>query len=659
MLMSKYVYRALMINMNNKSHKVKEFEAPEILGPIDLGIKLHMNVYESWKYDVFSDKNVVVIGKGPFTGGKLIGTHRLIIVFRSPLTKALHVSALGGAAYKFMGIGVDALVIEGKSGNPTIILVKGDENGNINVMFKELSIKELLNIYEGYRNKKGTYALTLYLLNEYWSFIKENNARALVVGPAALNTVFGAIFSIDFDINKKTLALGSEDSAARGGGGSVLFKAHNVVAVVAGGKFKPSKINPRINDLSLINEISKRVLGKSYVDAIVSATVKYRFDKKMGTGGTFGVNYPHYKDLVPVFGFNMIYLSKYMRMRIHDMIITHFWRPFNEEVFMKTKSWYTCGEPCVAACKKVWRGKKVDYEPFNGLGPMIGVFDLELVRELVDLVDELGLDAIETGHIVSWIFDAIERGLLKPEDVGLSSKPYFNPLEFRQHYSKHNATLAMDIIKGLVGKKSSVLRIIAEKGIRVAAKELDKMFSDRVRVRGVRFEDLVVYVPLGNEGYMTPNYYWTPGMIAPLFMLGRYWTNYTPTFMEPEDFAASSLLRAIKEYEIDNAGICRFHRRWAEKVLRSLYKELLGVDVDLDNHAKIYYKKIAEYAIKAKAVPEPWEGSKTMDLISSIASELSVKEWMERFSSEFSKSIAEWWRRFYMKICKELGIKCE
>ena len=659
MLMSKYSYKALIVNVSDKTYEIRKFEPPDILGPIDLGVKLHTDVYESWKYDVFSDKNVVVIGKGPFTGGKLIGTHRMIVVFRSPLTKTLHVSALGGVAYKFMGTGIDALVVEGKSKNPTMIFIEGSENGDVGIRFEELSMKELLDIYEGYKGRRGTYALTLYLLDKNFLFIKENDARALVVGPAALSTIFGAIFSIDFDVNKRSLVLGAEDSAARGGGGSVLFKAHNVIAITAGGKFRPAKTNPKINDLNLINKISKKITGKSYVEAVVSATVKYRFDEKMKTGGTFGVNYPHYKDLIPVFGFNMIYLSKYMRMRIHEMIISYFWKPFNDEVFIKTKSWYTCGEPCVAACKKVWRGKKVDYEPFNGLGPMIGVFDLALTRRLVDLVDELGLDAIEVGHVISWIFDAIERGLLKPEDVDLDSKPYFNPLEFRQQYSKHNADLAAKIIEGLVGKKNTILRLIAEKGVRAAAKELNKMFSDRVRVRGVRFEDLVVYIPFGDDGYMTPNYYWTPGMIAPLFILGRYWTNYTPTFMEPEDFAASSLLRAIKEYEIDNAGICRFHRRWAEKILQSLYSELLGINIDLDNHAKTYYKRIAEYSVKANALPRPWEGSKTMDLISSIASELSVKEWMEKFSSEFSKSINEWWRRFYMKVCTELSIKCK
>ncbi|RLG88540.1 MAG: hypothetical protein DRO18_01225 [Thermoprotei archaeon] len=400
-----------------------------------------------------------------------------------------------------------------------------------------------------------------------------------------------------------------------------------------------------------------KVLGKPYVQAVVSSTVKYRYDEGMKTGGTFGVNYPHYKDLVPTFGFNMIYLAKDVRLRIYEMIMDKFWRPFNEEVFIKSRSWYTCGEPCPVVCKKVWRGKKVDYEPFNGLGPMIGVFDLELVSRLVDLTDELGFDAIELGHVISWIFDAIEKGLLKPEELGLKSKPYFNPKNFKYEYSKHNAELAERLVLGLIKKENEILKLIAEKGLRVAAKELDKRFEDRVKRLGLKFEDIATYVALGSEGYMTPNYYWTPGMVAPLFILGRYWTNYTPTFMEPEDFAASSLMRAIKEYEVDNAGICRFHRRWAEKMLKTLYNELLNIKVDLDKHAKAMYRKIAEYSILVNAEPRFWESKKTMDIISTIANEVNNKDWVHKFNTEGIKAFKDWWNRFYRKVSEELGIK--
>ncbi len=650
-------YRVLFVNSGSREYRIEEFSTPEVLGPIDLGIKLHLEKYESWKYDVFSENNVVVIGKGLLTGGKLVGVHRLIAVFRSPETKSIHVSAMGGAAYKFMGAGIDAVVIEGKSEKPLIVFIEGDEEGNVKVEFKELSIEELRRIYDGYAGKKGVYALTKYLIDNYWDFISRNKARPIVVGPASIDTIEGGIFSLDIDLNKKDIALGAEDSASRGGGGSVLFRAHGVVALVVGGKFKPASKYPKLNDLELINKICSEVLGKPYMKAVVSSTTKYRYDEGLKTGGTFGVNYPHYKDLIPTFGYNMMYIARRTRVKLHELIMEYFWKPFNEEVFIKNKSWYTCGEPCPATCKKVWRGKKVDYEPFNGLGPIIGVFKFEDSVELVDLVDALGFDAIEIGHLISWLFDAMNKGLLKPEELGLSEKPYFDPLNYRIEYSSINAKLAKEIIEGLVKKENEILKLIAEKGAREAAKELDKKFADRVKELGTSFEDLLVYTPYGESGYMTPNYYWAPGMVAPLYILGRYWTNYTPTFMEPEDFAVSSFTRAIKEYDVDNAGLCRFHRKWAEKILERLYKELLGIDVNLDEHTKEMYRKIVEYAKRAKAEPVYWEGSKTKDVVITIANEVSAKEWSDKFASEPEGAIKEWWSRFRKKLDELIASK--
>ncbi len=653
----KVVYRVLFVNVGSREYRVEEYDASEVLGPIDLGIKLHLEKYESWKYDVFSENNVVVIGKGLLTGGKLVGVHRLVAVFRSPETKSIHVSAMGGAAYKFMGSGVDAVVIEGKSDKPLILLIEGNEEGNVSVVFRELSIEELRRIYDGYDGRTGVYALTKYLIDNYWDFISRNNARPIVVGPASIDTIEGGIFSLDINLSKKDIALGAEDSASRGGGGSVLFKAHGVVALLVGGKFKPSRRFPKLNDLELINKVFSESLGKPYMKVVLASTTKYRYDEGLRTGGTFGVNYPHYKDLIPTFGYNMMYISRRARMRIHEIIMKYFWEPFNEEVFIKAKSWYTCGEPCPASCKKVWRGKKVDYEPFNGLGPIIGVFRFEDSVELVDLVDALGFDAIEMGHIISWLFDAVSKGLLKPEDLGISGKPEFDPLNYRIEYSSKNAKLAKEIIEGLIKKENPILKLIAEKGARVAAKELDKKFADRVKEVGVKFEDLLVYTPYGVSGYMTPNYYWAPGMVAPLYILGRYWTNYTPTFMDPEDFAVSAFTRAIKEYEVDNAGLCRFHRKWAEKVLEKLYNELVGVKVRLDEHTKEMYRKIVEYAKKVGAEPTYWEGSKTKDVVITIANEVGAKDWIEKFNNNPEEAVKEWWSRFFSKLNELIASK--
>ncbi|ADY01081.1 glyceraldehyde-3-phosphate:ferredoxin oxidoreductase (GAPOR) [Vulcanisaeta moutnovskia 768-28] len=624
--------KVLRIDLNANSLRTEEIPAQ---GPITLGIKIH-NEAKSWSLDPLDPNVPFIIGMGPFVGGKMPGFHRLIAVFKSPMTRTLHVAALGGAAYKFMGSGIDTIVITGKSKKPIVIFASSDG----------IELRNIEPVFE-YGNYHGAYAFTKYLLDTYRDFFVKYNARAVVVGPAALGTYNGALVSIDVNPLKGEFRPGAEDFAARGGPGTALVMGHNVVGIVAGGTYKARYT--KVNDMDFINKIMIESFKKPFRQVMDEKTIKYRFDPSIGTGGTFGVNYPHYRELLPLFGYKSIYLPREVRIQHVEAILRLFWKPFNDEVFVKSKSWYNCGDfGCSVVCKKVWRGKKVDYEPFHAMGPFIGNYIFEEAVPLVDLIDQYGLDAIEMGHVVAWVFDAIEHGLLRPDETGLSDKPAFDPVRFNPDVdSRKNARLAGEVIKGFVEKSSEILKLIAENGVRVAARKLDEIFHDRVLKIGKSFRDLVVYVAYGNEGYMTPNFYWAPGMVAPMYMLGRYWTNYTPTFMGPEDFAKSSLNRAIAEALIDDSGLCRFHRGWAEPVLDRLYIEITGMQPNKD-----IYKELAEYSIRANTEPKPWEGERARDVVSTMAREVGSKEW----SFEDYEDYINWWRRFKETIDSGLGL---
>ena len=198
-----------------------------------------------------------------------------------------------------------------------------------------------------------------------------------------------------------------------------------------------------------------------------------------------------------------------------------------------------------------------------------------------------------------------------------------------------------------MGRRSRIPAMVAQWGAREAARMIDEERSHLVKTRGLGAKDLLVYAAFGQRGYMTPNYYWTPGMVAPLYVLGRYWTNYSPSYAEPEEYALSSLNRAVSELLLDNTGLCRFHRKWAERVLPALYREHLGVD-DPRGLALGLYREIALYNIRAGAEPVPWESRKTMDIVATIAAELGVPGWEARIGDE--RSLLEWWHRFYGEI---------
>ncbi|MEB2837045.1 MAG: aldehyde ferredoxin oxidoreductase [Desulfurococcales archaeon] len=630
--------RAVVVDAARGDWGLEEFDA-DILGPLDLGVRLHMERYSSYMHDPYSERNAVVIGWGPFTHSRLFGSHRVVAVFKSPVTGALHASTMGGAAWVWARSGVDAIVIEGRALEPSLLLVESPGDGGLRVRL--LGVEGLWSLWR----PRGDGVYGARALQERAEALARSASssqalRVAVVGPAAAASHAGSLESWEHDWRVV-------DGASRGGVGSVLYRAHNIVALAVGGRAAPA----RGGVYEAVARAVEERLGAPYPKAVLGVTRKYRFDEKLGTGGTFGVNYVHYRELIPMLAFNTIYHGLTVRLRLHAALMEGFWRPFQEEVFTGNPSgkWLTCGEPCPVACKKIYRGVKVDYEPFHAMGPLIGVFKLDHAKRLVEHADALGVDAIEAGHAIAWLLDLASRGKLDPSRIGAPSRPVMSPDEYDPAYSEAHAEIAEGLLlaayhpeppKDYAGLEPA--RLAGSEGLRAAAARLEEEGVGHAR-------DEAVYAAFGpRRWYMTPNLYWTPGMVAPLYLLGRYWTNYSPTFQEPEDYARTSLQRAALEYAVDNAGFCRFHRGWLEKVIDKAY-EALGYTVDPVANARRMYRLIAEYRKRAGAPPVPWESRKTMDIVSTIAAELRISPWAERMAED-PGSILEWWRRFHREV---------
>jgi len=620
--------KVLFIDLNKESHKILDIESQ---GIISLGVKVHKE-YESWKKEVYDPEVPFIFGLGPFVGGKLFGVHRMVSIFKSPLTRTLHFSAIGGVGYKFMGSGIDAIVITGYAKEPSVIFISPD-----NVKIEEIQY------VSSYKNYKGVYAFSKYLLEKYSDFFLNYNSRSVVVGEGSIYTYNGSLFS--FDVNNGEFKLGTEEFAGRGGGGSSLYKGHNILGIVAGGHYRYRY--EKANDMNLINKIFLEKFGKGYVQVVNEKTLKYKYDPQIKSGGTFGSNYLIYKELLPLFGYKSIYYSKDLRRKHYEYIIELFWKPFQEEVFERNKLWFNCGDICPVICKKVYKGKKVDYEPFHALGPFIGNYIFEESLKIVDLIDQYGLDAIEMGHLIAWLFDLIENKLLEPEEIGLNDRPIFDIESFDPKIDSYkNSKLAEKIINSLIKKDNEVISIISENGIRVSANILNQRYKDRIK--NYKFNDFVVYASFGKHGYITPNLYWSPGVVAPMYILGKYWTDYSNSFAKPEDFAKSAYGRAINESLVEDLGICRFYRGVYEPVIDKLYKEITGKDINRN-----LYKEIAEYSINSGAEPTLWESKRAMDLISTMCKELNLSDW----KFEKYEDYVEWWIKFKESLDGYLGLK--
>jgi glyceraldehyde-3-phosphate dehydrogenase (ferredoxin) len=338
-----------------------------ILGPADYGIKLHIE-NRTWRNPPLSPENILLIGRGVFAGSPLYGSHRLLAVFRSPISRGLHFSALGGAAYIFARTGLHGVAVKGWNEEPQVLVIDDGE-----AWLEEIGWDTLWETWRNYRGHRGTKALALYLRDRY-KCSSGGEPRSIVVGPAAARTLAGGLFSPRY--RGDGLDPAAFDSAARGGGGTVMLRGHGLAGILFCGTHDPAEENPRLRSRDLYDKVAQEVLGKKYHQAAVDATTKYRYDPRLGTGGTFGVNYVHYRTLIPMLGYNTVYLSQAAREKLLALVLDRLWRPVQRDA-IEAKNWGTCGEPCPAVCKKVYRGTKMDYEPSNALGPFIGVFDAE------------------------------------------------------------------------------------------------------------------------------------------------------------------------------------------------------------------------------------------------------------------------------------------
>lgn len=648
-------FSVLKINLDRKNVEIEKFEREDVYGIIDYALYLHDEVYRTYELDdPYDPNNVMVFGKGPFAGSILPGTHRLVFVYKSPLYGGLFPSTMGGAAYQFQKVGIDFVVIEGKGEKPTVILLTNDGE-RLGVEFHEIELEKLIEIWRGYKEEEGVYAFTQYLIDNFADKFNGMEYRIACVGPASLNSNMGAVFSQT--LRKGERVVGSDDWAARGGTGSVLMRAHNVVAIIFGGKAKKKFPKEDIGSIKVTKQIVEGVHKKPMNEVISEKTVKYKYNPKLKTGGTFGGNYPAEGDFVPILNWQMPYIPKEDRIKIHENIMKYYWEPFNKEA-IETKNWTNCGEPCPVVCKKFRRGHHVEYEPYEANGPLSGSIAIYASDISVHAVDAMGFDAISFGGTAAWVLELVYKGLLQPEEVGLSDKPDFDkeslllkPVEA----SEKNAKLVAELAHRVAFAETEVAKIIGE-GIRRAGEVFDERFKDRLSY-GESFKDYGVYTPLGSNGEIVPTMYWAIGNYIPLPIQGRYWTFYQfGVFLEPEELANKIVASALYEYWYDNIGWCRFHRGWAKPILKALFMEAYGKNVEMEEHAKKMIRKLINFAKKAGYEPVFWDSMRVIDLVAKGAEEFGNERWAERFKKEKVATAKEYLRRVLGEYSRLLSV---
>ncbi|MBI5531301.1 MAG: aldehyde ferredoxin oxidoreductase [Deltaproteobacteria bacterium] len=614
-------YRALHINAADGSSELRKVDDPRVMGPVDY----------AWRLGDQGRKHTT-IGSGPIAGSFVPGSNRLVVCGWSPLVDSFFPSTMGGAGLPWDGIGANYVAISGKAAQPCVLEIY-NVKGKLGVTVEPIDVET---VWKGHGDQHGVYALMHRVYEEHGA--QWNAARVLCVGPAAARTRAGAIASAPIKGGKISHV---DTWAGRGGLGSRLLREHNIAAICFGGDYE----DVDLTDRKLVDGMFAEKFGKPLKMVDLEKTTKYRFDPKFKTGGTFGSNYHNLRELVLLFNYKSVLLGDEERLALWKRLIeAHYVKQFDEEIVAEKKN-FNCGEPCGAVCKKVHGEFKKDYEPYQTMGPLTGIFDQRAAEELNRYADACGFDGIQIGGELAWLMECMKEGWLGADVTGIADKPEWDTATLDPVTSSaHNASIGKRLIRWMLEDPRAAA---AREGIRTAARTL-----------GGAAAQAAVYNANGDEhGCMVPNQYWVPGVYAPMPIMGRYYIDYGYDWKPPRELGKKCADRMVQELMIDNYGMCRFHRGWAETLLPEIVNDFFGQKLDTTAHHLAIAREIsADYRAR------PWETERVLDIIATYliharaagCKDEGLSGWIDRFQKDKQAAGLAYWQEIHDGVSEKL-----
>jgi len=277
------------------------------------------------------------------------------------------------------------------------------------------------------------------------------------------------------------------------------------------------------------------------------------------------------------------------------------------------------------------------------------VFDQRAAEKLVHHADLNGFDAISVGGVVSWMMECLAEGLLSPGELGVAELPNFAADGFRvETDSMHNAQVGTALLDSIVRRRGIVN---LEEGARKFARRL-------ARDKGRAVLDAFVYSAFARKGWMVPNQYWTPGVLAPMPIMGKYYMYYGGDFVPPRELGRRTAEQMKKELMLDNTGMCRFHRAWAEGMLPTIVGTLYDMkDRFLDQIA------ITASRINSRNASVLWESQRCADFVYTFlkrkqavdsVSDPCLRDWIKHFERDGAEAAKSFWYDIHKGIQESL-----
>ncbi len=318
-----------------------------------------------------SADNLLCFLNGPLTGSEASMSGRWACVTKSPLTGTVTDSHQGGwTGARLRWAGFDGLVFEGAADAPTYVLV---EEGKLS--FHDASDVWGLGIHETVRILKERHG--------------GKDVSVNAIGPAGENLSRFAAW-----VNEDDRAFGRGGTGAIGG-------VKKLKAIVIAASHKKSVVSDpaawkqvRRETLDMIRDEANITSPKKGGLSVYGTNVITNITNRIGALGTRNSQSTSFGDRAEAISGETVV----------DTILTG--NP-------------TC-HACPVACKKEvevkegpWKGLKmesVEYEPAWSLGANCDNDDLGSIAKLIDQCNDLGLDPIELGNVLSMYMEATERG---------------------------------------------------------------------------------------------------------------------------------------------------------------------------------------------------------------------------------------------------------
>ncbi len=527
-----------------------EDDLKKYIGGRGLGVKYVLD--NGPKVEPFSEENILCFMLGPLVGSEVTMSGRMAVVTKSPLTGTVTDSHHGGwSGARLRWAGFDGLVFRGKAKKPTYAYI---EDGQV-------SLKDASHIWG-----KNVHDTVKAMMQEYG----KKDISVVAIGQAGEKLVrFAAI------VNENDRASG------RGGTGAIMGWKRLKCLVIRGNiKNKPKPARP--------DEFKKAVAAAS--TAIVKGAVTA---PRNGGLSVYGTNV--LMNIVNEIGALPTKNGQLTQFEHADELSGE---TIKETILVNDP---TC-HACPVACKKeveVKEGKykvhmeSTEYESMWALGANCGCSSKEAIAKLIDLTNDYGVDAIETGNCLSVAMEASERGLI------------------RDKIQWGDPDAMIDILHGIV-KREGIGDILAEGPWRAA-----KTFGDEGMANQVKGQSIAAYDPRGMQGmgigYATSNRgaCHLRGYTPASEVLG------VPQKTDPLGWEGKGKLLTIFQdlHAIsDSFDICKFNA-FSEGISEYVaqYTAMTGVQIDADGLMKTgeriynlerYYNNLCGFTGKDDTLPE-------------------------------------------------------